>query len=417
MATVRWEPKQLETAQVGTVSITGYDVTTTYKITIGSAVVSVLGQGGTTTTTATALTAALAAEQDGRFTEITWTSSGAVITATAVTAGVPFTLTSSVSGGGGTIGSYTAVTANTSQNDAADVLNWSGGALPGSGDTVNIDDSSVSLLWNLQAPMSTTIGFLNVDQSFLGTIGLPEYNPNGYLEYRTTHYTFINAAFAPTINIGQGIGNGSGRLKFDFGSCSPTTLIYNSGTPLDTNLESVLFKNGGGSCIFKTLGQGANLPSVGIAVIDGESLTSNGITVDGGFCRIGAGVTCVTHSVFSGTMLRYAQSSGQSYTVRGGLLVFYRSTTTLTMIGGAAIWFCGSSNGATLTTLLMGPGTTLDCSLDPNTKTITNTTQHIGSGINDPAATIVFTNAIATAYCGYEELNNNLGRNRTFLPT
>lgn len=96
--------------QVSTMTITAYDTATTYKVTIGGADVTQVGTGGTTTTTATALKDALNASVNANFTPITWTSSGAVITGTSDAPGVPYTPTTSVTGGTGTFAAPVLVT-------------------------------------------------------------------------------------------------------------------------------------------------------------------------------------------------------------------------------------------------------------------------------------------------------------------
>lgn len=104
-------------AQVSTAVITAYDTATTYKVTIGGVVVSVVGQGGTTATTATALRTALNASTHPYFAAITWSGSGSDITGTADTAGVPFIATSSVTAGTGTFSAFSTTTASAGPND------------------------------------------------------------------------------------------------------------------------------------------------------------------------------------------------------------------------------------------------------------------------------------------------------------
>ncbi|MGH2437495.1 MAG: hypothetical protein ACRDFA_10920, partial [bacterium] len=87
MATKRWLGTAVAVAQISTVTITAYDIATSYKVTIGGVTVSVVGQGGTTTTTATALKNALAASTHPYFDGITWTSATNVVTGTADVAG------------------------------------------------------------------------------------------------------------------------------------------------------------------------------------------------------------------------------------------------------------------------------------------------------------------------------------------
>src|SRR5437870_1231320 len=109
MATNRFTGGASAIAQVSTVTITADDVTTTYKLTINGKVISTLGTGVSTTATAAALAAAWAASTAGEALEVVATSSVAVVTLTGKSDGTPFTVTSSVSGGAGTIGAVTAV--------------------------------------------------------------------------------------------------------------------------------------------------------------------------------------------------------------------------------------------------------------------------------------------------------------------
>jgi len=84
-------------AQIDTVQVTNFDVTTTYVITIGGDTVSVLGNTDEDTT-ASDLQVALEASTNPYFVAVDWTVTTDTITATAGNAGVPFTATSSVTG-------------------------------------------------------------------------------------------------------------------------------------------------------------------------------------------------------------------------------------------------------------------------------------------------------------------------------
>ena len=184
MATRQWTGQSAPNVkQVSTITVTAYDAATTYRITMNGKILGVLGSGGTTTTVATALTAALAASEDPEFQEVDWSSSAAVITATARTAGTPFIATSSVSGGAGTIGAVTAVTANSSRNDAANALNWSGGVVPTTGDTALFDVGDVDCLWNLGSAFSAAdLAVVMVRDTYAGRISLPVYSDSGIFE-------------------------------------------------------------------------------------------------------------------------------------------------------------------------------------------------------------------------------------------
>jgi hypothetical protein len=113
-----------------TVAITTDDATTTFAITINTKTVSILGSGVSVTATAAALVVALNASTIPEFQEISWTSLVGVLAGIAVTPGVPFTATSSVSGGGGAMGAVTQTVASAGPNDWGTAQNWSSGFAP-----------------------------------------------------------------------------------------------------------------------------------------------------------------------------------------------------------------------------------------------------------------------------------------------
>jgi hypothetical protein len=151
MGTVYFTGKAAAVAQVGTVQITGMDGTpanTTYILTVGGQTVSAVGDTDADTTAA-ALAAAWNASTHVYFTGITASATTDTITLTADTAGVPFVAVSSVSGGTGTIGAYSATTASAGPNDWSTAANWSGGAVPVNDDDVILNASGVNICWGL----------------------------------------------------------------------------------------------------------------------------------------------------------------------------------------------------------------------------------------------------------------------------
>ncbi|MGH8659333.1 MAG: hypothetical protein ACREV4_12905 [Gammaproteobacteria bacterium] len=92
--------------QVSTVSILNFSAASTYNVTIGGVTVSQVGTVDSNTTAAN-LQGALAASLDPNFTAITWTVAANVITGTAKAGDVPFTITTSVTGGTGTMSTQT----------------------------------------------------------------------------------------------------------------------------------------------------------------------------------------------------------------------------------------------------------------------------------------------------------------------
>ena len=376
MASVNvWLGRQQATVQVGSFTVTADDATTTYKITCGGVVVSVLGTGSGPTATATALTAALAACTAGMFQEITWTSLGAVITATANTAGTPFVATSSVSGGAGTLGAYTAVTANTSPSDINDAVNWSAGAVPGAGDHVWIDGTvQVPLLWNLGALSAVAVSDIHVAAAFTKQIGLTSINANGtpYTEYRAISF----AIQFSTLAIGYGPGSGSGLMKFDPGSATASTVtVYTTAGPTETGSQGALWLLGtnAGNALVIYSGSVAVCP-VGGTVATYATINIGPAAGSTPSIYLGAGLTCTTITNNGGTMT--LQSAVTTLNLAGGTtnvlgagalgtincsagVLYVQSTGTITNfnVTGASVDMGDSGPPITVTHLTLGPNT------------------------------------------------------------
>lgn len=424
MATRRWLGIQAAVKQVTTVTISAYDVNTTYKVTIGGVTISQVGTGGTTSTTATALQGLLSASTQGMFSEITWTVSTNVITGTAGTAGIPFTLSTSVSGGTGTISNST-TTANTSPNDLNDAVNWSGGLLPVNGDDIYFDSTSaVPVYWNLGSLSAVQPNSLNILQSYTGTIGLKETGPTAsgqgtYPEYRQTLLQFDAQAGGSTVNIGNGPGTGAGMVKLQLGSSGVWTINqYNSGSPIETGRTAVSIKGPSTATVLNHTGG-----SLAIAPLGGDTMTI--ATVNCGPTT--AGAVAPTLYLFSGaTLTTVVVDNAQQVQINSAV-------TTLTHKGGSTTI---TGTGA-ITTLTVQGGTVTDLG------TGTITTLNVGTGgtfnLGDAGAAITITNAIqlykqatfldrsfrgsygtngfVLNQCRYSDVTIDIGANRTLKPS
>lgn len=374
MATRTWLGIQQAIAQVGTVQITAYDASTTYKITIGNVTISTAGTGGTASATAAALQALLAASTQGMFAEITWSVSTDTITATANVAGTPFTLTPAVSGGTGTIGSYSATTANKSPNDLNDAVNWSGATLPTNSDTIVFDaTSSVPVYWNLSSLSAVTISAVNIDMGYTGQIGLPELNSTGgYTEYRATELALDSAAGGATLNIGKGNGSGCGMVKLVLGSTGIWTITgYNTGSPIESGRAAVSIRGPSTAtvatiqagtvdfCALNT-GVGGSSQSMTISVLNVGPSSGNQPTV-----RCGPGCTLTTVNNDNGTL--EINSACTTLNHKGG---------QTTIIGAGAITTINDSAG---TVYHFGTGTV-------TTLNVTGATFNVGD--QGPAITV-----------------------------
>lgn len=399
---------------VVTITVSGYDVTTTYAVTIGVNRVSVLGSGGTTTTVATALAAALSATEYAEFREIGWESSGAVITGTASTAGTPFTAVSSVTGGAGTIGAVTTTVTNTSPNDVGDANNYSSVTLPISGDTLVIENGEESLKWNLDALAAVDLASLIVRASFTGDIALPTDNENGYVEYRATELALSTCTL---LYEEQADNLEAGSRRYNVGSNACTAAFIGSGN--GTLGQEVTWLRGTST----TNAIEANGASLAIAALDSHAAGLGTLNmVNGAVVRCGLGTTFTTATVKVTNSTLDVRSNIATLTVDGAsssLTCWNAMTVTTLSLTGP----CTYNSSGTITTLNLyvtdsgdaaGVGS-IDFSQDRTARTITNAVNmHRGTRFNDPNGTVTLSGTpdIQPVNCRWKDLDIDVGMNR-----
>lgn len=416
MASTRWKGGAAAVAQVDTVTVGGTAAAgQTYTVTIGvRALVYTAIAGDTNSTIAAALQALLAASAYGEFAEMTWTVNVAVITATANTAGIPFTITSASSGTGTLVTAVSVV--NSGPNDIKVAANYDSGSLPATGDSLYLDGTGVDMLWNLDALAAVTLTSLTIASTFEasqsgdGTIGLPEMNTLGnapYAEYRP-RYLQIGAT---TCTIGHGNGAGSGRIKIDFGGVQTNLLVYGSASGADPDLEAILVKG-------SHVGNAAVVSggSVAIAGFGGETAALATLALAAGTngapqVRTGAGCTLTTLNMANGDVLLGTAPTTVNKT-GGSLVIEDGNATTLNERGGDTTYL----GAGTITTLLVGAGGSVDFSQDIRARTITNCTLYAGAALSDPFRTATFTNPITLSQCGLPDVSLDLGKNLTLAP-
>lgn len=330
-------------AQKTTVQITNYDATTTYMITVGGIIISVPGSGGSDTTVATALAAAWNASTHPYATPVTAASLTDTITFTADNAGVPFIITSAVSGGSGTIGAATASVASSGPNDYSTAANWSLGAIPANSDNVYIRNIIIPVLWGL-AQSGVAPSLLLIEQTFTGRLGLPYQKftiSNGNYdstvpEYRATYL----ATGAAVVRIGENYSSaqtaGSSLVKVDTGTTNTAWLIYASGTS-DDGLPAIRVKNTNSSSTLKIYAGG-----VGVCwELPTESGQFSEIDIYGSVTTQGAPLVNVGAGVTLGKM-----------NAESGTAILKNVPTTVTCEAGSTVTLA-SPAGGTITTLEM----------------------------------------------------------------
>ena len=380
----------------------------------GKTVSYVIVSGDTVTTAATAFFNLLASSTSPpEFLEETWTNpSAGVVLATSSVAGRPFAgvtggLVFSATGGAGITQSQ--LTANSSPSDAADARNWLRDgvpSLPQNNDYLVVADSAVPILYNLDTafPNAQLSGYTRY-QSFTGTIGLPENNPAGYLEYRATYLKLRGGGIggssysspgggvaAASLNVVLGFGGGGGpqRERYDFQSYQYNAAVLASGQPLDpyairllgTNANSVINNLVGTTVAVAMLpGEAANLASAqvgaGGSLALGPAVTFTGtLTSTGGLTD----VNCLVPTILCQNGAQLLQG-----TVASNLVIDYPSITLKN--GTAATWLSGSN----ITSLDLQTRSTFDKGNDLRSMRINALRMEVDSCIlNDPYNAITF---------------------------
>tara|TARA_R110000868_G_scaffold113676_2_gene304901 strand:- start:362 stop:1666 length:1305 start_codon:yes stop_codon:yes gene_type:complete len=337
--------------------------------------------------------------------EITASANTTTLSLTHDTAGTAFavTLTPLETGGGaadaqtiegaGTATTGTTATANSGPNDWSVAANWSGGAVPANGDTVYIENSNVDILYGL-SQSGVTLAALYIPASYTGKIGLPTTHAASgtaaaYYEYRATEL----AIGATIFQSGHGDGQGSGRLKINFGSVQTACTVVNTGTTAETGLSAFLFRGTHSSNVLSVFGG-----TVGVAQLAGQSATlaTLNITSTTGGNRFA--------TVYCGTGL----GTGVTVVQSGGALTLNAGTTSLTIHGGTCTLEAGAhpiidnqggyivaNTSGTLagTSLTVGSTATLDFDQSAVAKTVTaDITCYRGATVKNGNATLATLN-------------------------
>lgn len=345
-----WEPKAIAVAQVVTVQVTAFDVTTTYTINIGGVEVSVLGVTDADATAA-ALSTALNDSAHPYFTAITWSVLTDTVTGTADLAGLPFAATSSVAGGAGTIGVITETVAATGPNFWNDPDNWSTGAIPVSTDDVAFRDSAIPVMHGL-VQTAVALDTLTVEASYTGKIGLrsdqlavsadglntdttvPEYRPT-YLDIGWTDCDLGG-------HNGPGRPSGSSRIRLDNANTGTSeTRVHSTATSGDGDKPAVLLLFAAANADLEVrsasggVGIAAGVPletstigdvtvtdaTSGSSVFIGDGVTMTNYTQRGGLNRMSSAGDITTVTVLGGDLdIRGGDYTISNLTVRGGLV-------------------------------------------------------------------------------------------------
>ncbi len=330
------------------------------------------------------------------FAEVTWANfSDTHIQGTADTAGKPFTITVT-DDGSGTIGGIDATTENAGPYSANTAANWSTGAMPTGSDDVVFENSDVDCLYDLDALAAIQPLSFTQKQSYSGRIGLPRTNVDGgtgdttkYVEYRPRYLQMGPT----TVTLGEGEGNGSGRIMLDFLANDAAVTLYGFGSREETGIPATLLKGTNTSNSFICM-----KGDVGVAFFDGESANVAGA------CKISFQQSVLGDSrVIFGSGVTFGnieQSGGQvelesdvtNIDQRAGCEMTIRGTATVTLLTMSGTVFDDSSG--TITTLDVQNAGDFDHARSMKTQTITNVNLFGKAKYRDPNGVLVETNGI-----------------------
>lgn len=389
MARNRFRGDAPAVAQVSqfTVTATGSAAdTVTVKIS-NKTVIATVPASPTTTTVAAAIAQACGDADAVEFTEVVWTSVGAVVYGTAATPGKPFVITSVTASGTGTFSAITTPTVSKGPNHWDDANNWTLAAVPVNTNDVDLTDCDVDILWGIDQN-GVTLASLNVHSTFTGKIGNPS-QEGDYFEYRETELKIS----ATLVTIGAGDGPGSAMVKLNTGSNQTTLLVLGTSTAGTAGQPAVWWR-GTHASNSATVNRG----SVGVAFTYGDTATLTALRVGSqgslsdATVQCGEGLTLTTLTVVSGTVK--LQASVTTINQNGGELTMQGTgltTTTATFKGGT--W--NYDGTGTVTTTTMYDGAILVTDRDPRTsKTFTNVTANKGCGFKNGNKTANFPNGV-----------------------
>lgn len=399
MATIYYTGKARPVAQVSTAQITAYDAATTYTLTVNGVSVSVLG-----TTNADGTAAALAAAWEALahpyFTPITATAATDTVTLTGPADGMPFTVTSSVTGGTGTIGSVATGTAADGPNHWGSGDNWSGGSAPANSDVIYVTKPAARLCWGIDisgtSPTRLVVrGDARIGLSFSGvatTADGDSTDPDAP-EYRDQYLVAAITSVDVFPDESTAVVSGSGRLHInnDKAGASTTTIGATAQSPVDTSRPAVclLFANASAD-IYVSGGRGG----VGIAMGNpGETSTIGDFVLDdpADVSRVflSEGVTHSTIRVNGGRLSLNSAATMPSITITGGTCDIEGTQAVTALVVNEPGEAVCNTTGTIGTLTQNGNGSVADFHRSGKSRTVTNYNFNAGERRIDTAAVTI----------------------------
>ena len=420
MATKRWIGNAIDVAQVTTWTVIDTWATAdTVNVTINNKTLTLtVGTASTVTDVATDIAAMINGTAAGtgytrtetgdnvpEFAKITASNVAGVLTLTADTKGVPFTVTiTETTAGDGSITENGDTTAATGKHFFDDADNWDTNAVPVDADDIIVENGDVSILYGLDQS-GVTPASIKIKQNYTGKIGLPVVNiddpSNPYNEYRFT-YLGIGAAADATdmqITIGEGDGAGSGRIKLDTLDSDATIRIVNSGSRIESDVPAILlrgvdtestleidkgdvgtgfFGDNGAAALYASIRLGWINDQIGDSTLEITQAFSSAVPIiqtGGTLILTAAGAYVSTLTIYGGETI-------------AGILV--TDITTVTVESGVFDY----RGSGTITTLVVGSDGVATFRHNQQGRTVANCNVYEAATVRDPARTVTWSNGI-----------------------
>lgn len=404
MATVRYTGNSVNRKQTDAYTIASPSSgASTYTVTVNGKVYSYIAASSVASDVATALVADFNSQSDIKeLLDSPASSSGAVVTFQSPNAGVPFTNSYGVSGGGTFAGSTTVTNAGSGVFDLA--ANWS--ASISAADDLVLEKPGINIGYRLDQ-LTTSLTSFTMRSTFNGELGLPIQNPGDYPEYRVCYAKIVTTL----VTIGLGDGQGPSRAYIETnGGGATKVVIYKTGSSQDDYPTVLLKHTAGGSNSFSVVRIVDG--DVGIALLPGEASTVTSLQIGDDntnptvTCGVGAAVATLNISsgscslVSTPSTLTNILGGAEVDVVNGG------AATTLEIIDGS-LNLGGNGTAFTITNLTIGSNGTLDLSRGQGAVTVTNgIVLYTGATIIDPLNRLVTSTVFKPQQCQFGEINN-----------
>ncbi len=406
MAVRNYVGKQIARPKILTLTVATADTAAAVTFTGGNSQVCAVIPSSTTVATAAADFAQALQNAGGVFNELSVSVNGAIVRIEGPANGLDFTF--SKADGGSNSTTLATLQTKLSPHDVADVLNWSGGALPvDTVDSICLENGDVDMLDGLTALAALELaapGFIR-RKSHTGRIGLPTTNDLGFPEYRTTTLSVES----PTYLIETNDSDTAGQFRILSTSAVAVAITITGDTTAGASPGEEVFEISGTPASSTADCVGGSLAVAPIVGQTGTIATLKGINST---IRVGAGATLSGTVDLVNCQARIMASWTTSLTMNGGETeVAGAAAGVLVIEGGTVFW---RSTGVPGAAPIIGTDATLDLSLAPAAVTVSGTIQMYARSTLDNSSGRLASYAFKTVHCTISEVTIITQNDKTY---